>query len=827
MSPNSEISFAEYQALLIKQEETEQKLALCEAKLSETQEQLQKAHAEAQRSNMLFSAMLDALPLAVQVWSEDVTMLFASQESAKLFQFESTQEFMDNFWKTFPEYQPNGEKSSDFATKLLQETKEKDYLRKNVVHMNTSGEEIPLTATFVLCNLPTEKLRFVFLQDLREHNEFTRKLQESQEYSRIMLDAIPVGSMIWDQNFIPVDCNKAMAKTFGLNDRQEFLQNLPHLYPEFQPEGISSLDKMKASLYRALTDGVATGPWMGRTIDGKEVPTEATAVLVRHNDQNMIVVFYKDLRDVEKSIRKAQAAEKRTQAILEGVPLGINMLTADMQILDCNAEAIRMSGFANKQVYLANVMSYFPENQPCGTPSTLFLQEKFAEVAKSGSSRFECLTYGSEREDIPTDITLTRAYVEEEDLYIGYVADLREAKALLREIELAKDAAEKNAMAKSEFLANMSHEIRTPMNGILGLLHILSATELTELQQDYMEKALFSTKELLRIINDILDFSKIEAGKLDMEVTSFTIHDIVSEIHHLFANAIVQKKLYLKINADDNAQTMLMGDPLRLKQVLINLVGNAIKFTSEGGIQLEITSAVQNDSDILCNFSVKDTGIGLSEDQIDGLFDAFSQADTSVTRKYGGTGLGLAISKRIVELMQGTIWVESTPNIGSTFYFTAYFQVSDSKRESLRAQVDDQHQLDSGPPSGHLLLVEDNAINQIIAEELLKSAGYTLDIANNGQEALDMLELKTYDLVLMDIQMPIMDGLTATKEIRKITKFAHIPIIAMSAHAMSGDREKSIQSGMNEHITKPISPEILYRTLQYWLGKGRMEHGGR
>ncbi len=236
-----------------------------------------------------------------------------------------------------------------------------------------------------------------------------------------------------------------------------------------------------------------------------------------------------------------------------------------------------------------------------------------------------------------------------------------------------------------------------------------------------------------------------------------------------------------------------------------------------GSVKVNMQCSEENGK-LSCNFRVSDTGIGLSEDQVEHLFTAFMQADTSVTRKYGGTGLGLAISKNIVEMMHGTIWAESQLGQGSTFCFTAIFDIANEVIDVL-SPLDIPPAIANNNYTGHLLLVEDNQINQIIAEELLQSVGYTLDIANNGQEAIDLLGKKTYDLVLMDIQMPVMDGLTATKVIRKKPAFAKLPIIAMSAHAMTGDKEKSIKSGMNDHITKPISPNILYNTLHHWISK--------
>ncbi len=276
----------------------------------------------------------------------------------------------------------------------------------------------------------------------------------------------------------------------------------------------------------------------------------------------------------------------------------------------------------------------------------------------------------------------------------------------------------------------------------------------------------------------------------------------------------------LNINCGEYATVPILGDALRLKQVLFNLVSNAIKFTESGSVSLNISSNLADDQKMQCQFAIKDTGIGLSTQQTERLFSAFSQADSTVTRKHGGTGLGLVISKNILHMMHGTIWVESELGKGSTFFCTAIFDLANvntiDRNQELKSTHSAQNMQAKG---GYLLLAEDNEINQLVAQELLHAAGFTLDIANNGQEALDLLEKNTYDAVLMDIQMPVMDGYTATKKIRAQQKLSKLPIIAMSAHAMKGDKEMSLSHGMNDHITKPIDPDTLYKTLYFWIKK--------
>jgi two-component system sensor histidine kinase/response regulator len=548
---------------------------------------------------------------------------------------------------------------------------------------------------------------------------------------------------------------------------------------------------------------------------------------------------------------------------------------------------------------------------------------------------------------------------------MGLIQDITALKRTEEKLNIALNVAEEATQAKSDFLANMSHEIRTPMNAIIGMSHLALKTELTSKQRDYISKVQSSGNSLLGIINDILDFSKIEAGKLDMESINFQLEEVLDNLTNLIGLKTGEKGLELLFNFDQDIPTGLIGDPLRLGQILINLCNNAVKFTETGEIVLNISSIEKSESETTLQFSVQDTGIGLTEEQQSKLFQAFSQADSSTTRKYGGTGLGLTISKKLSEMMGGKIWVESEPGVGSTFIFTAVFGLHAQKQKTLlpehdmrgkrvllvddkqisreilnemlesmtfnvsqastgedglaevkRADKDDKPyelvimdwqmpgmdgitaskqikelnlslepkiimvtaygreeiiqqvedtRLDGflvkpvnrsllfdatmqafgakgdksqvvrakkdkfteelkGIKGAHVLLAEDNEINQQVARELLEQASFVVKIANNGKEALEMAEREPYDVILMDIQMPEMSGFEATKEIRNLeSDFRNVPIIAMTAHAMAGDREKSIEAGMNDHVTKPINPHELFEALLKWINPGERE----
>ncbi|MEN8216947.1 MAG: response regulator [Pseudomonadota bacterium] len=378
--------------------------------------------------------------------------------------------------------------------------------------------------------------------------------------------------------------------------------------------------------------------------------------------------------------------------------------------------------------------------------------------------------------------------------------------------EDAKLEAQNANQAKSLFLANMSHEIRTPMNAIKGLTKLALKTNLTVQQKDYLIKIDSSSQALLEIINDILDFSKIEAGQLKMESINFYLDEELDQLINMLGIKIEEKGLKLVLNLDEKVPRCLVGDPLRLKQILINLTNNAIKFTTKGNIHIKIELVELGTEQVKLRFSVKDNGIGISAKAIPHMFDTFTQADNSTTRKFGGTGLGLAICKRLTNMMSGDIWVESQLKQGSTFIFTAEFGVGQTEKNVLPAKNPLQIKHFQG---ARILLVEDNSINQQVAQEIIESVGLVVDIANNGEEAVAAVNNVQFDAVLMDIQMPKMDGYEATRLIRK--KQSELPILAMTAHAMSGDKEKCLAAGMNDYITKPIDETQLWSTLGKWI----------
>ena len=405
----------------------------------------------------------------------------------------------------------------------------------------------------------------------------------------------------------------------------------------------------------------------------------------------------------------------------------------------------------------------------------------------------------------------------------GLEQKIRERTVALQE---AMKRAESASRAKSEFLANMSHELRTPLNGVLGMIDMVLASPLAEKQQEDLITAKECSLSLLALVDDILDLSKIEAGRMTLEQVPFDPRTLMRDCMKAVQPRAAAKGVSLTQSISQEMPPRLLGDPLRLRQVLINLLGNAAKFTDHGSVRLSASSRASRPGVIELHWKVEDTGIGVPLDKLETIFEEFTQADGSVTRKYGGTGLGLSISKKIVDLHGGRIWVESQLGRGSTFHVVLDLPRVEPLAELVPVEGKSRDAAGENRPSGtapRILVVEDNPVNRKVVTGILGKRGYGAVAVNDGQEALEALEKSAYDLVLMDVQMPVMDGLEATRRIRQDPRWRSLPVVALTAHATRGDRERCLQAGMDDYLAKPLNADALVATLSRLLKTEKFE----
>lgn len=533
-------------------------------------------------------------------------------------------------------------------------------------------------------------------------------------------------------------------------------------------------------------------------------------VLARTNElQEMNTILEEEISEkthLHERLKKYQIlAEKANDAMI--------FLDREGNILEVNEAAMKIYGY-NSEEFAA--MSIFDLRRPEKTPEILGQMQ----AADEKGVIFETIHYLKNGNPINVEVSSQGAFLGNKRVLLSIIRDITERKKAEQEIIREKEKAEAANLAKSQFLANMSHEIRTPMNGIIGMTDLVLMTDLDEKQRKYLNIVKLSTTTLLRVLNDILDYSKIEAGKVDLDRAPFSINKVTKEVVDLFSIAAEQKNIKLKFDISGKIPQSLIGDSVRLRQILSNLVGNGIKFTSDGQVAISVDIEDKNESNILLRFDITDTGIGIPENKLDKLFKRFSQVDDSNTREFGGSGLGLAISKKLVEMMGGTIGVESRENDGSRFFFTAEFGIAADELPLQKVNPQAAPCINSEYIGSNVLLADDDEVSRRVMVILLKKMGFEVVVAGNGEEAVEKYKDDTFDLILMDINMPVIDGFTATSIIRSKEK-RHTPIIAITAYALSGDREKVIKAGMDDYISKPVDIDQVARKIRSWIEKRR------
>ena len=707
-----------------------------------------------------------------------------------------------------------------------------------------------------------------------ERNFLIREIRDAEEQTRVILDATPLSCNLWDKDGRLFHCNDEALKLFDISSKEEYLRDFFAFSPEYQPGGRASKDLAVEYIQKAFREGRFAFEWIHRTSRGESVPVAVTLVRLKLKDEDVIAAYSYNMKDYKKVLKNLDTRLEQQELMAEISQSFISKENMSSLIYDA---LCKVGGFMRVSQILIVVSG------EAGDPSLVYKWQASDEFATQYITRFNDPLAAAfpmtlppkghvnviSRDDIMTDETynifdsmgikafiwsplyvdgnfwgilsvedcVSRRHWSESDVQLVAMISSSIAGAIARDLfeqerAMALEQAVKASKAKGDFLSNMSHEIRTPMNAIIGMTSIGRAASDIQRKDYAFAKIAAASTHLLGIINDILDMSKIEANKLELSISEFNFENMLQKVVNFINFRLDEKRQNFHINIDSAIPETLIGDDQHLAQVLTNLISNAVKFTPEkGSIHLDATLLSEEKDVYTIKIRVRDTGIGITEEQQARLFTSFEQADSGTSRKFGGTGLGLVISKRIVEMMEGEIWVESEFGKGSTFCFTVQLRSAGEERRSIHEDADEHFGLKVSGSfedniidnfEGHrILLVEDVEVNREIVLSLLEPALLSIDCAENGKEAVRMFSESPdiYDMIFMDVQMPEMDGYEATQVIRALDmpRAKLIPIVAMTANVFREDIEKCLAVGMNDHVGKPLNIDEIFEKLRRYL----------
>ncbi|QUH25574.1 PAS domain S-box protein [Serpentinicella alkaliphila] len=643
--------------------------------------------------------------------------------------------------------------------------------------------------------------------------DVTERKRTEEELKRYHLLAEKARDIILflDFNGNIVDVNDAAVESYAYSKEELLSMNIYNLR---DTDTVYSKEQFSG----AIDKGISYEN-MHRRKDGSKFPVEVSSISTYLDGELIVLSIIRDISERVIINRALKQSEEKFRTLFDKTFDSVYLLEVvedeDIlaRVIEANSKATQSLGYSREEFIGTSIFKINSLKSNTNKDSIL------KELIEKKTLLYEATHISKYGKEIPVEIN-SHYFENNNKKYILSVArDISERKKSEENLKKAKEEAEAANQAKGQFLANMSHEIRTPINGMVGMIDLTLLTDLNIEQRENLTIAKSCAASLLNVINDVLDFSKIEAGKLNIVNLDFNLKNLINDIIKAHSVHVEQKGLTLNYTLSSDVPTYIVGDKNRLQQILNNLLSNSIKFTNRGEVNLSIKKAKSNVDQLELLFEVSDSGIGIKKETRDKLFKSFSQVDSSFTRKYAGAGLGLVITKQLIEMMGGSIWVESEPGVGSSFYFTIKYEIAS---RSQLTSINTPSEINKLSEKKSILLVEDDNVNQIVLNRMLKEKGHSVHLANNGLEAIELYKQKEFDGILMDIQMPEMDGIEATRRIRKIESILgrSTPIIALTAFALRGDKEQFLSMGMDGYISKPVQMDELFRTIEKVFDKG-------
>jgi len=772
-------------------------------------------------------------PIPASLWNMQLAPIDCNQALVELVGVQSKQVFLDNFLDYVPEKQPCGNTTKEKLAMVANETMRHGFYRCEWLHVSSTCELLPGLAVVVCIPAADSFIFAAYFQDLRPMREAVEreqalalKVQELEVNGRIqlMLDAAPMAVTIYDDGLNLFDCNMESVRMFGYDFEKdiflkEFKNNLGKFSPKFQPDGADSVEKFEVMLHQAKAKDRISFEWEYKSASGRIIPSEVTIVRIAHMKSFILVAYMRDMSEIIEAMDSAREADAMVNLLMDASPMFIEIWDEEMNLIDCNNQFINFFGIFDKEEFINLHESFSPVYQPCGVPSAEKIVTVVQQAFEHGYSQTEWVHLTAAGEELPVETIYVRLKRGNENIVVAYNHDLRQIKKAMEEIQNKKVAEESNE-AKSKFLARMSHEIRTPISAVLGISEIeLQNPTLPADVKKTFGKINKSGILLLNLVNDILDLSKIEAGKMELAQEEYEIVGLVNNVSHLHIAYAGSKDIKFDLLVSENLPTHLVGDSTRIVQIMNNVLSNAFKYTESGLVEMSINCEKISEKEVKLIMRVKDTGMGMTPEQLNSLHEDYTRFHEKEQRHVGGTGLGMSIVYNLVNMMKGEIDIDSEKNKGTSVTISFNQRVLHAgvlgKESALKLQQFDdvnepQDEVFSPElmPYGRVLVVDDVEENLYVANGLLNFYELNIDTCHSGYEAIEKIkEGHEYDVIFMDYMMPELNGTETMNAIRE--EGYTLPIVVLTANTLIGQAEKLLEEGFDDFISKPIQRKEL------------------